>query len=119
MADVTHYKKLNGDFCRRTGLISNPDKLALLGLHPRDAAGGFWTDDGKRLSAFCRKNPDYHIISIVNPGYKVNRFVAGCYRYYLAKGDDNPDLQLEYPPEVVNHLNSELLLCVRSAKPKL
>ncbi len=46
----------------------------------------------EELIEFCAKNPDYHIISIVNGFLYFNKVMENASEYRLGQGDSNPDL---------------------------
>ena len=114
--DISYYKRLNGEFSRRIGLMTYYVDLEKLGLSPRSAIGTFWPRDIPILLEFCRKNPNYHIVTDVKSGGRVNKYVEGNHMYKLAKGDTDPDLQLQFPQEVKNHISAELYLLGRRLK---
>lgn len=117
--DIDYYKRRNGDFYRRIGVVNCANRLTALGLKPRDVIGSFWSEDAVDLLEFCRANPEYHIVTTLSFALTLNRYLKGNYRYRLADGDSDPALKLDFPPEVVAHLDTELDLFIRSAKTKI
>ncbi|MBF0442653.1 MAG: hypothetical protein HQK54_12170 [Oligoflexales bacterium] len=82
-------------FFRQTGIILNHEELEWLGFQLKN---GFTTIFGDSevplIIQFCEENPEYHIITMTQPGHIENRYVPGKRVYYLAKGDKNPNLVL-------------------------
>ena len=117
--DIDYYKKVNGDFCRRIGVIYCADRLHALGLVPRCIMGSFWERDIPTLEKFCEENPEYHIITHVKALHKINRYVKGGLNYSLGDGDDNPILSQKLPPEAMEQLCAETYEIIRSLKPEL
>ena len=116
--DINFYKQLGYQFHRKVGMILCIDRLTAMGLCPRNAVGNFWKCDVGTLLDYCKKNPEYHIVTIIQPGLEINRFEPDGFRYHLADGDANSQLSVEFPPEVIQHFITELNLFVRRVKPQ-
>ena len=114
--DIDYYKKVNGDFCRRIGMILWHERLHDLGLSPRCVMGSFWGRDIPTLEKFCEENREYHIITTIEPLNTVNRYIQGGLNYHLGDGDDNPELSLKLPPKAMEHLCAETYEIIRSLK---
>ncbi len=56
------------------------------------SAFGFDNHRLAELKQFCGRNPDFHIISLVNGCLYFNKVMKNATQYYLAQGDSNPDL---------------------------
>jgi hypothetical protein len=108
MVDIAYYKKLNGEFHHKVGIISCPEQLETLGIDVPDAACFFRQGRVKELTIFCKNNPGFHIVTHINSFLSVNKFIEGDYIFNLANGDDDPNLELKIPPEVIDHLYAEL-----------
>lgn len=108
MIDLAHYKRINHEFHRKTGIIGCVHRLNEMNLEPRDIIGVFWLRDIAKLFETCKNDIRLHIVTNINPGLTVNRYVEGSYGFYLADGDKDPNLELRFPPEIVAHLYSEL-----------
>ena len=79
-------------FYRRTGTILNHEELEWLGLKFDDSSAIFGDSTVHIILDFCRRNADYHIITMTEPGRLENRHVPDQRVYYLANGDKNPNL---------------------------
>ncbi len=79
-------------FTRLVGIIACPDDLSELGLKEFILRGIFPPQNSAELINFCKKNPEYHIVSYVNSNMKVNKYIPGASFYFLADGDPNPQL---------------------------
>ena len=108
MVDIAFYKKLNYEFYCKAGILSSMEELEEIGIEPPDAVGSFRRSRVEELIAFCKENPTYHIVTRINSYLTVNRFVDGDYIFKLANGDNNPNLVLKFPQEVIDHLDAEL-----------
>lgn len=106
-------KEANYQFHLRTGMILCLDRLASIGLEPSLLIGGFFEADVAILLKFCKDNPQYHIVSIISAALRVNHFISGGKCYYLADGDDDPTLRLEFPPETMKECMAETAMIVQ------
>ena len=113
MVDIEYYKRINHEFFKRVGAINCVDRLHEMGLNPTSIIGTFWPRDVPKLIEVCARNPNLHIITNTKLGITVNRYVEGDGRYQLADGDSDPNLELRLPPEVINHIFSELNHLIR------
>ncbi len=59
---------------------------------PDTIIGDFRADRLPELQEFCRKNSDYHIISIIDACLYFNKVVGYAQDFLLAQGDCNPNL---------------------------
>jgi len=98
-------------FFKRVGRIWIYEELKFLGLEPQMISGEFWSDGVSNLTEFCKANPGYHIISSTE-GKVFNKFIPSSHFYFLADGDDNPDLMID----LWAHLNIQDFLEIRQAK---
>ena len=84
------------EFYDRVGLVWDYYELEWLGLKPFDFGGYFDSDEIPRLLEFCNLNPEYHIVSGFRGGRKINKFVPDARGYWLAIGDKDPSLLLNF-----------------------
>ena len=117
--DIRYYKHLGHTFKERTGTILWYEDLLELGLEPRNVAASFYESDCNLLQSFCRENPEFHIVTRISDYLTVNKFVPGNHLFRLARGDQDPELELVYPPEIVDHLMGEIELIVKRMKPEV
>lgn len=117
--EIEYYKEKNSDFYMKTGIICWYEDLENLGLTPRTVTGTFIAPDVPTLQKFCEQNPQYHIVSTISELKKVNKYLPGNHTYKLANGDSNPDLEIVYPPEMIEHVASEIMLIAKRVKPDL
>ena len=101
---MAHYMDKKGSLCKSVAdfvatvqVIHDYREIMWLDLEPRSAGAKFFADDIGTLQQFCRDNPTYHIVTCTGPHRLVNTYVPGCRVYYLAKGDKNPLLILNFP----------------------
>lgn len=117
--DIAYYNRLSYEFHTRVGTLRYYEDLESLGLSPKDIIGSFWPEDVPRLQSYCQENPEYHIVTRVSANLEVNRYVPGDHKYFLANGDKSEDLEIYYPPEVIDHMMSEIELILIRVKPEL
>ena len=79
-------------FVRQTGLFVSDESLEPFGLFSCDRHGGFRRPRILELQSFCKSNPDFHIVSWLNPNVTINRFAPGARLFFLAQGDQDPHL---------------------------
>lgn len=108
MVDLAYYKRINSQFLQQVGIIDCVERLEGLGLVARDISGIFWSRDLDHLTRVVNNHKDLHIGTNLEVGHSVNRIVQGKHKYWLADGDNDPNLELYLPPEIVNHLFAEL-----------
>ena len=113
MVDLNYYKRINHEFYTRVGVIECAERLGAMGLETISIIGTFWPKTAPQLLDICAKDNKIHIVSSLQAGLLVNRYVEGDHRYWLADGDSDPNLELRLPPEVVNHIFSELNQLIR------
>ena len=106
-------KEANYQFHLQTGMILCLDRLTAMGLHPRLPLGSFFEEDSQKLIKFCEENSRYHIVTTISAALRINKFVPGGWCYYLADGDNDPTLQLEFPPEAMKECEAETAMIVR------
>lgn len=63
-----------------------------LNIEPTMPSGVFGYDRHYELVEFCRKNPEYHVISHLGSGVIVNKPLEKVTSYELGRGENNPDL---------------------------
>jgi hypothetical protein len=67
--------------------------FALLDITPTTQLGFFSRTRLAELLAFCRSNPEYHIVSFLKHAQiKVNAVVEDAAFYMLGQGDSDPEL---------------------------
>jgi len=81
-------------FFDRTGIMLSGEELNWLGLKSNDCEAIFRECEVHMIQEFCKKNVEYHIMTMTDPGHIEYRYVSGRRVYYLAKGDKNPNLAL-------------------------
>jgi hypothetical protein len=81
-------------FYERTGFIYDYQELESLGFEMFSFAGNFLPSSVPGLMTFCKKNPNYHIITTTDPGRYENCYVPGKRSYHLGNGDKNQNLVL-------------------------
>ncbi len=59
---------------------------------PDTITGGFESNRLTELESFCKKNPDYHIISIIDGCLYFNKVAPYATKYLLGEGDSNSEL---------------------------
>lgn len=69
--------------------------FALVDIFPCFAMGSFSGERAEELLEFCRRNPSFHIVSIVDPCIAVNRYIAGANVYFLSEGESDPNLYFD------------------------
>lgn len=84
------------EFYDRVGLVWNYYELEWLGFKPFDYSGDFETEELPQLLEFCRLNPEYHIVSDRGDSRMLNKFVPNARSYWLASGDRDPSLVLNF-----------------------
>ncbi len=98
------------EFRLRAGLLMDLD-FALLGITPTTQLGFFSRNRLAELLAYCRNNPEYHIVSFLQDApFKVNAVVEDAAFYMLGQGDSDPELM--YAPK----MNEELLFKLKVSK---
>ena len=98
------------EFRLRAGLLMDLD-FALLDIVPTTQLGLFARTRLGELQAFCRSNPEYHIVSFLkHNSIQVNAVVEGAGLYMLGQGDSDPEWM--YAPR----MNEELLIKLKVFK---
>lgn len=94
------------EFRLRAGPLMDLD-FALLDITPTTQLGFFAHSRLAELLAFCRSNPEYHIISFLKQvPVKVNDVIDDAAFYMLAQGDSDPELM--YVPRMNEMLLAKL-----------
>ena len=84
------------EFYDRVGLVWDYYELEWLGFKPFDYIGNFDSEELPQLLEFCRLNPEYHIVSGFKGGRMINKLVPEARGYWLANGDGDPSLILNF-----------------------
>ena len=84
--------KMYHEFMDRTGMLLSDIELEALEISPCDQFGGFRRSRIPELQSLCKKNPEIHIVSWLNPNVMLNRFAPGARLFFLATGDPDPQL---------------------------
>ena len=82
-------------FCKRVGRVWLYHILSFLDLEPDALSGHFEPRKVQTLIDFCAENPEYHILSC-NDHKIYNKYIANANFYYLADGDQEPDLLFDF-----------------------
>ena len=82
-------------FFKRVGKVWIYDELKFLDLEPQMMTGEFRSDRVQSLIDFCQVNSEYHIISR-RDGVFYNKYLADSGCYYLADGDKDPSLVVDF-----------------------
>lgn len=64
-------------------------QLIDLGLSPCGLLGEFTKKQVTQLLEFCTKNPDYHVVTLLNPNVYLNRYTLAGRIFRLANGDSD------------------------------
>lgn len=89
------------EFNKRTGIIHD-NRLLIQLIIPDWLVGEFLPERCKELIRFCKKHPEYHIISSRNLR-RYNRCMGNANGYYLGTGDPDPDLAVDFRPYLANY----------------
>ncbi len=79
------------DFRQRTAPLLDYE-FENVTITPDTLIGLFHIDRLNELKAFCKNNPDYHIISVIDACLYFNKVTPHATKFLLAQGDPNPDL---------------------------
>ena len=79
------------EFKKITGKVYDPELFKSLGLTPCCVTGSFCQEHRDQLLEFCKKNPEFHIISYVSNGY-FNKYLSYSDDIFLGEGNPDPDL---------------------------
>ena len=93
--------KIYHEFMDRTGMLLSDADFKSLDISPCDQFGGFRRNRTPELQSFCKKNPEFHMVSWLNPNVMLNRFAPGARLFFLAKGCRDP--QLVYDTTATEH----------------
>lgn len=63
-----------------------------LDIAPTSESGLFTKNRFAELVEFCKKNPRFHIISLVDTGINMNKPIEHANGYRLGKGESDPEL---------------------------
>lgn len=78
------------EFIARTGMLMDLD-FQNMSIKPCRQIGAFEPGRLEELVEFCRKNPEYHIVTNVDMMY-INKLLVHGDDFYLARGDTEEDL---------------------------
>ena len=68
------------------------DDFEGLDIVPTTKLGIFSNDRLDELVRFCKTHHKFHVVSVLSAGIKFNKPYPNVGFYYLAQGDDNPEL---------------------------
>lgn len=97
----SHQKKFDdtvddhNQFCKLVGKVWLYPILNFLDLEPDALSGHFEPQKVQTLIDFCAINPEFHIISC-NDHKIYNKYIPNANCYYLADGEQNPDLLFDF-----------------------
>ena len=79
-------------FIHQTGMIYFPEQEGITEIRPCCRIGYFYQHRYSELMDFCKKHPEYHVVSKLDNGSVFNKSLDYAYSYMLAEGDDGPQL---------------------------
>jgi hypothetical protein len=94
------------EFMEKVGIIRDYYELHQIGIDSDSLLGGFYGSNSRRLKVYCSKDPAYHIVSHLRGSRWVNRYEPRAVSYFLADGDNDPELELEISEDGVDQLNA-------------
>lgn len=101
MRIVTNYL----EFAEEVKMIDDWWRLRDMGLTCRTSImGAFLRSETDDMRDFCEHNPQFHIVSFCPDGFVWNRFHPEANAYYLAEGNADPHLVLDFRIEVEESL---------------
>ena len=103
------------EFYDRVKIVFPHTELEPLGLEPDTYSGMFLEESVQQLVEFCARNPKYHIVTGLDEGRSINRYVLGPHIYSLAIGDKNPCLMLSMFADPNRGLVDEDMICAALA----
>lgn len=72
-------------------------RLRDMGLTSATSLNGIFTrSEADELRDFCGENPQFHIVSFCPKSFAFNRFHPDGYAFYLAEGNPDPNLLLDW-----------------------
>lgn len=85
------------EFAAEVKMIHDWWRLRDFGVPPRTSSNGaFVRLETDALREFCEHNSQYHIVSFCPDGFGWNRFHPKANAYWLAEGDSDPNLLLDW-----------------------
>ena len=99
------------EFYDRVKIVFPHTELAPLGLQADSYSGLFFDSSVEQLVEFCAHNPTYHIVTGLDEGRSINRYIPGPHIYSLAVGDRNPCLMLSMFADPKRALVDEDMIC--------
>jgi hypothetical protein len=96
------------EFFEAVGRLMFEDFLGLE-IEPSTPLGIFSRRRLPELLEFCKKNPEYHVISSISALVLFNRPVESAGLYLLGAGDADPDLACIYPMDLESVSRSKIL----------
>jgi hypothetical protein len=79
-----------GEFLERVGRVMFDD-FDHLDIVPDSVVGIFGSNRTEELKEFCKKNPQYHIVTAIKFAY-YNTFIENSHVYFLGCNDPDPEL---------------------------
>lgn len=85
------------------------DDFEMVEVIPNTHIGLFDRHRFSELTEFCKRFPEYHIVSNVSPGVFLNTGVDNSIQYILADGNSDPNLA--YAPQLssINYFELQVL----------
>ena len=93
-------------FMERVGIIKDYYELYQIGIDSDTLLGGFYSSTSWKLKKYCLRYSGYHIVSHFKGQKWLNRYEPGAVCYYLADGDDDPELELILSKNSVDQLDA-------------
>jgi hypothetical protein len=78
------------EFVHRVGRVVYDD-FEHMDIVPDTAFGLFGPERTAELKEFCKKNPQYHIVTVIDFAY-YNTFIDDSYVYFLGCKDPDPEI---------------------------
>jgi hypothetical protein len=78
-----------------------------LGFQSKDSFGSFIESELASIQIFCADNPGFHVVSR-SGDFDVNHVIKGSNAYWLADGDNSPDLRVKWNVEMDEESIEEL-----------
>lgn len=81
-----------GEFFDEVGRVIDLNFLISEGLTPEDTACNFRANKIDALLDFCKKHPEYHIITMLTAETRVNKYIPGHNTYQLGNGNADENI---------------------------